>query len=199
MISKITALSSKWKAYKENLRATRPGLYQVVDIVEVVTVALSMALLIRYFIVMVSVVPSPSMEPTLMVKDRLFVNRLVYRVVSPHRGDIVVFKSPFGDGKDFVKRCVALPGENIRVVDGEIYINGKLLVFPGVNIQGDHSNFGPVQVPDGYYFMMGDNRANSYDSRFWYLSNVSPFISRNDIIGQAWVTFWPVTRMRVLK
>lgn len=183
----------RWEAYKDNLKLTSKLKYVVVDTAEVVIVALAMALAIRQFVIQTSVIPSPSMVPTLKVGDRLFLNKFIYRFSSPNRGDIVVFKSPFKDGKDYVKRCIGLPGENVRVIEGEVYINGKLLLLPGVDFQNDLSNFGPVDVPADSYFVMGDNRGNSLDSRFW------GFVPRKEVLGQALFTFWPISRMRHLK
>lgn len=192
MISYIRNKKSQWEAYKNTLKQTNRLVYHIVDLVEVVTVALSMALLVRHFIIQVSLVPTGSMIPTMQIKDRLFVNKLIYRVSDPHRGDIIVFDSPFNDGKDYVKRCIGLPGEKLEVKKGEVYINDRLLVLPGINVQNDYSYFGPVVIPAHSYFMMGDNRANSLDSRYW------GFVPRNHVQGKAIFTFWPITRMQAL-
>jgi signal peptidase I len=194
MFSKIKNYYHTWQAYKLDIKEKNSCLYFVIDIVEGLAYAVIVVLvIIRPFIVQVSVVPSPSMEPTLMVKDRLIVNKFIYRFTTPHRGDIVIFKSPFKDGKDYVKRCIGIPGDTLRIVDGDVYINNKLLIVPGTNIQFDTFNFSQITIPEEHYFVMGDNRANSYDSRFWGL------VPKKDIIGQALITFWPVTRMRPLR
>ena len=111
----------------------------------------------------------------------------------PTRGEIVVFKSPKGDGKDYVKRCIGLPNEEIEIKKGRVYVDGKELVLKGVEIRRDFSYFGPVIVPDGQYLMLGDNRSNSQDSRYW------GFVPKEDLLGKALFTFWPVSRMRLLK
>ena len=194
MFSKIKNYYHAWQTYKLDIKEKNSGLYFVIDIVEGLAYAVIVVLvIIRPFIVQVSVVPSPSMEPTLMVKDRLIVNKFIYRFTTPHRGDIVIFKSPFKDGKDYVKRCIGIPGDTLRIVDGDVYINNKLLIVPGTNIQFDTFNFSQITIPEEHYFVMGDNRANSYDSRFWGL------VPKKDIIGQALITFWPITRMRPLR
>jgi signal peptidase I len=198
MFSTLKNAHTKWESYKNNLKQTNRLKYRLVDTVEVIVVALAMALVIRHFVIQTSVIPSPSMVPTLMVEDRLFVNKFIYRFSPVQRGDIVVFDSPNGDGKDYVKRCVGLPGDNLRVIDGDIYINGKLLVFPGSTILQDQSNFGPVDVPQDSYFMMGDNRKNSYDSRFWGPNGLGGFVKKDHIKGKALFTFWPFSRMRPL-
>ncbi len=192
MFSALKDRYKSWEAYKNNLKQTNAVMYRIVDTVEVVTVALVMALIIRHFVLQTSVIPSPSMVPTLMVKDRLFVNKFIYRFTPVHRGDIVVFDSPLDDGKDYVKRCIGLPGETLEVKTGEVYINGKLLVLPGVNVQTDKSDFGPYTIPSDSYFMMGDNRGNSYDSRYWGALN------ERKLLGKAIFTFWPLYRMRPL-
>ncbi|NBV41467.1 signal peptidase I [bacterium] len=174
-----------------DLKTISPARYWVVEMVEAFSVALILALLIRHFIVMVSVVPTPSMVPTLNVGDRLFVNKFIYRFKDPDRGDIVVFKSVVDD-KDYVKRLIALPGETVELRRGIVYINGKELDFPGVNIQYDYDFQDPIVVPPGHYFVLGDNRSHSADSRVW------GFVPRGNMEGQATFTFWPINRMQVL-
>lgn len=185
----------RWHTYKRALKTQNRLLYTGVDLVETLLVALCLALLIRHFIIMTSLVPSESMVPTFLVKDRLFVNKFIYRFHEPERGDIVVFKSPNGDGKDYVKRLVGLPNDVLEVKKGDIYINGVPVIFSGVTVLFDYDYYGPVIVPEGHYFMMGDNRANSLDSRRW----TDPFVPRKDLKGKAWFTFWPISRMRVLR
>ncbi|MGE4169337.1 MAG: signal peptidase I [Candidatus Margulisiibacteriota bacterium] len=193
MIQAIKTKLKNWETYKKDLKAKSLVRYFLVDVVETVVVALAMALLIRTYIVQTSLVPTGSMIPTMMVGDRLFVNKFVYFFEKPKRSEIVVFKSPFHDGKDYVKRCIGLPGETVQLIDGELYINGKLTTLPGVNIQNDGANYGPITVPADSYFMLGDNRANSLDSRYW------GFVPSQDLLGRAFFTFWPLDRMQVLR
>jgi len=184
---------SKWQAYKESLKEKNIWVYRAVDLTEMVGVAVVIALLVRALIIQHSVVPTGSMIPTLMIKDHLFVNKAIYYFKSPERGDIVVFRSPMKDGKDYVKRCVGLPGDVLEVRRGDIYINNQLLVFPGVQVRNDYSFYGPTTVPQGHFFMMGDNRGDSFDSRFW------GFVPKKDILGKAWFNFWPLSRVHVLR
>lgn len=183
----------KWKAYKENLKKNNYALYQVVDWVESIVVALILALIIRQFAFQTSEVMSGSMIPTLLVKDRVIVNKIVYRYYGDlKRGDVVLFRSPISP-QDFIKRLVALPGEEIKVRNGFLYINGKPIDQSRWNLQWDSSNFGPVKVPQGQYFFMGDNRPDSYDSRFW------GSVPKSRIIGKAELIIWPPLRVRMLR
>jgi len=182
---------ARWINFKAQIKSQSVLKYWVVEGIESISFALIFALLIRHFIVMVSVVPTTSMVPTLKVGDRLLVNRMVFRFREPQRGDIVVFKSVVDD-RDYVKRLIALPGETIEVRKGIVYINGQEISFPGVNIQYDYDFQDPVTVPPNHFFMMGDNRANSADSRIW------GFVPRANLEGTAWFTFWPIDRMQPL-
>ena len=183
----------QWETYKAHLKENQKAKYWVLDTLESILVAGILALIIRTYVIQTSVVPSGSMIPTLEINDRLFVNKFIYRFKQPKRGDIVVFSSPMHDGKDYVKRCIGMPGETLEMRQGIVYIDGKELVLPGINIQRDDSFFGPVYIPKGCYLMLGDNRSNSYDSRYW------GFVKEEDVLGEALFTFWPFDRMRVLE
>jgi signal peptidase I len=159
----------------------------------ILVVAVVAAILIRSFVVQPFFIPSGSMEPTLKIGDRVLVNKLSYDFHSVHRGDIVVFTKPpndFSPGvKDLIKRVIGLPGESISAQNGEIDINGRPLheswLPRGVTTQ----NFGPVVIPKGRYFMMGDNRGDSADSRVF-----GPVPSKL-FIGRAFALVWPLSRL----
>jgi len=191
-ISRFRQSYGRWLSYKQNLKQINKVKYWFVDTVESIVVAGVMALIIRTYVLQTSIVPSGSMIPTLMINDRLFVNKFIYYFTDPERGDIVVFRSPMNDGKDYVKRCIGMPGDVLEVRHGVVYINNKELILPGINIQKDDSFFGPIFIPTGHYVMLGDNRSNSFDSRYW------GFVKRDDVLGEALFTFWPFSRMRVL-
>lgn len=184
--------SRSWSKYKTQLRSENLFKYLVVEIIETVFVALPLALIIRKYIIMTSVVPTPSMVPTLNIGDRLFVNKFVYHFTHPKRGDIVVFRSE-DDTKDLVKRCIGLPGETISIKSGNVYINDRIVILPGINIQRDRYNMSETIIPNNQYFMMGDNRGNSLDSRFFGM------VVEDQLRGKAWFTFWPLDRMRLLR
>jgi signal peptidase I len=170
-------------------------------------------LLIRTFVAQAYNIPSGSMKPTLLVGDFILVNKLVYRFSEPQRGDIVVFKYPIDPNIDFIKRIIALPGEEVEVRNNQVFINGKPLplievgrgeenglrkvIYEEVLPEGkkhkvqfyedfpfSKRDFGPVVVPPNHYFVMGDNRDNSEDSRYW------GFVTRENIVGKAFVIYF---------
>ncbi len=168
-------------------------------------IALLIALFVRTFVVQAFKIPSGSMEETLLVGDHILVNKFIYGVKVPYfrntlipvsdpqRGDIVVFIYPEDRRKDFIKRIIAVEGDRVEIRDKKIYINGKLyqdnvgiyrdeVIYPR-SVQ-PRDNYGPVKVPEGYVFTMGDNRDHSLDSRFW------GFVSVDDILGKAFLIYW---------
>lgn len=165
------------------------GLFR--EYIEAILVALIAALLIRTFVAQAFRIPSGSMIPTLLVGDQLLVDKVAYRFRPPARGDIVVFKYPGDESRDFIKRIIGLPGDIVEVRARAVYINGAPLneryAFHDVL---DHmhiiprDDFGPVTVPPDKYFVMGDNRENSQDSRFW------GFLERDKVIGRAFILYW---------
>lgn len=167
--------------------------------------------IIRPFFVQPFKIPSGSMRMTLIEGDRLFVNKLEYGPLvpfttyrlpgytKPKRGDVIVFKYPVTRDKDFIKRLIAFGGETVEIRDGRVYIDGKEIVDgPIANIyyynMGDYAQPGmKVKVPEGQYFVMGDNSASSHDSRFW------GFVPQGLLIGKADFIFWPANRFRWIK
>lgn len=144
---------------------------------------------VRPFVLEAFYIPSESMLPTLEVGDRVFVNKLVYSVSEPERGDIVVFESVGGGDETLIKRVVGLPGDTIAVRSGTLYVNGEPQQEPYLSRQPlDESFYGPILVPPGDVFVMGDNRANSADSR------VFGSVPKENIKGEAFLRFWPPER-----
>ncbi len=148
---------------------------------------------VRPFIVAAYWVPTESMVPTLLVGDRVFANKFIYRFAEPERGDIVVFEDVEGGEDDLIKRVVAIPGDRVRVNAGVLKVNGEFQEEPYVKPQFPDGNiYGPEKVPEGYVFVMGDNRGNSADSRVFGLLPIE------NIEGEAFVRFWPPSRIGLL-
>ncbi|MBE0426741.1 MAG: signal peptidase I [Nitrospirae bacterium] len=172
---------------------------------EAIITALILALLIRTFVVQAFKIPSGSMIPTLLIGDHILVNKFIYgtkipftdKVIlvfrKPERGDIIVFKYPENPKKDFIKRGIAIGGDIIEGRNKVVYINGKSIEEPYVrhydrNIRpggfDPRDNFGPLVVPEGKVFVLGDNRDQSYDSRYW------GFVDLKDVKGTAFIIYW---------
>ncbi len=129
------------------------------------------------------------MLPVLEDQDRLFINKIAYRVGEVHAGDVVVFQYPRDHAKSYIKRVIALPGDRIRIDQGQVVVNGKLLMEPYLQSRFADDRSQPEMVlPPGEYFVMGDNRKDSYDSRYW-----GPLPS-SYIVGRAFVRMWPPSR-----
>ena len=166
----------------------------LIEWVIVLVVALGVAVLMRTFVVQTFYIPSGSMEPTLNIGDRILVDKLSYHLHAVHRGDIIVFAKPPDEQlepgiNDLVKRVIGLPGETISGENGRVYINGKPLAEPWLPKGVVTSNFGPVKIPKNYYFVMGDNRGFSEDSRVF-----GP-ISGSLIVGRVVLRIWPLSHI----
>lgn len=178
---------------------------------EAIAIAVLIALFLRAYVVQAFKIPSGSMLPTLLVGDYLLVNKFIYgteipftdktvlTLRKPERGDIIVFKYPKDPARDFIKRIVALGGDTVESVDKHIFVNGQPVEASYVQYTdpivepanpdapgdtGKRDNFGPVKVPEGKLFVMGDNRDNSHDSRFW------GFVDMADVRGKAFIIYW---------
>ena len=150
------------------------------------------ATLIVTFGVQVARVDGLSMAPTLEDHDRLIVNKLVYEIGEPRPGDIVMLYYPLNPEKMFVKRVIAKEGDTVRIQDGHVYVNDLPLHDDYVPAEfRSHDDWGPQVIPEGYYFVMGDHRNNSSDSRHW------GFVPKRYIIGKVQLRWWPVPTARV--
>ncbi|MBW2062416.1 MAG: signal peptidase I [Deltaproteobacteria bacterium] len=175
------------------------------EYLEVIIAAIILALFIRTFTVQAFKIPSGSMEPTLKVGDHIMVNKFIYGIrlpvvhktiipiKDPQRGDMIVFVFPLDPSKDFIKRVVAVAGDTVEVRDKKLYINGKQALDDhayygrlgaGTTMVSPRDNFGPITVPEGAVFVMGDNRDHSYDSRFW-----GP-VDLKAVKGKAFIIYW---------
>jgi signal peptidase I len=172
---------------------------------ESIIIAIILALIIRTFLVQAFKIPSGSMEDTLAIGDHILVNKFLYgskipftdkrilKIRDPRRGDVIVFEYPEDPSKDFIKRVIGTPGDVIEEKDKQVYVNGQPYVNPHEvhkekdlipREQNPRDNFGPVKVPEDSYFVMGDNRDRSYDSRFW------GFVKNPKIKGLAFIKYW---------
>jgi len=171
-------------------------LREVKEWAQSIAVALLMTLVIRTYVVQAFKIPSGSMRPTLMEGDKLFVSKYLYRFKPPQRGDIIVFKYPQDMKKDFIKRLVASEGETVEIRDGKILVDGKPLEDLGTFGKFYYYNHDPfggpyekIRVPKDSYYVLGDNSANSTDSRFW------GFVPKKNIVGKAIFRWWPPRRI----
>ena len=160
---------------------------------EALIIAVVLALVIRTFVIQAFVIPSGSMLPTLRIGDYVLVNKFIYAFRSIQRGDIVVFKFPKDETQDFIKRVVGLPGETVEVRDKQVFIDGRPLSEPYAvyaDPQGNRAlewyQSGPVVIPAGHLFVMGDNRDNSLDSRAWGL------LEEAKVVGKATVVYFSI-------
>jgi signal peptidase I len=154
--------------------------------------AVFIALVVNVFVAQAMVVLGPSMQPILYYNERILVDKLIYKFLhGPRRGDIVVIDIP-GEDVPLIKRVVALPGETIEVRDGQVFIDGKMLEESWPT-QAGGPNYGPIVVPPLYIFVLGDNRANSRDSR-----TVGP-LAIDQVVGRARLIYWPPEEMKVLR
>lgn len=165
---------------------------EVWDWTRSILIAVVLALLIRLFLFEVFVVEGRSMYPTLLETERLMVNKLVYRIDEPKLGDIVVFE--FEPGRDFIKRIIGMEGDKVEIIKGRVYINNTLLDEPYLLQDMDVYDYGPVEVPPGYLFLLGDYRENSMDSRDPRVG----FISEEHLKGRAFLIFWPPWEARLI-
>jgi len=166
------------------------------EAIETIVWSLVIALLIIYFVVQSFYIPSSSMEPTLVPGERVLVAKFYYLITEPQRGDIIVFRYPFDDRKNLIKRVIGLPGEKIKISNGMIYVNGEPLQGDKyVRTYYDYGFYGEGEktVPEDSYFVLGDNSINSDDSRFW------GYVPRKNILGRAFLIYWPLTHITILK
>ncbi len=161
---------------------------EILDWVVVIATAVAIAFVIDHFIITNSYIPSSSMEQTIMKNDKVIGLRAAYWFSSPKRGDIVIFLYPDDESKNYIKRVIGEPGDKVEIRDGLVYINDseEPLVEPYVNGEPTGS-YGPYQVPEGCYFMLGDNRNVSADSRFWN----HPYVEEDKILAKALFRYYP--------
>ncbi len=172
---------------------------------EAIVIAVLLALFIRTFVVQAFKIPSGSMLPTLQIGDHLLVSKFLYGIKMPFtgtllvpfkkvaQGDVVVFRFPKDRSVDYIKRVIGTPGDTVEIRDKKVFVNGKPIVDLHAHItsatildtkSSPRDNLGPILVPEDRIFVMGDNRDNSYDSRFW------GFVDQKDVLGKAFILYW---------
>ncbi|MEM8808344.1 MAG: signal peptidase I [Cyanobacteria bacterium P01_G01_bin.38] len=165
-----------------------------IESLQTIGLSLFIALGMRQFVAEARYIPTGSMEPTLQVNDRLVIEKISYRLNPPQQADIIVFLPPaelFGPDQKrqaFIKRVIGLPGDEVQVTEGQVFVNGDALEEDYIKAPPDYQ-WGPEIVPDASYLVLGDNRNNSVDSHVW------GYVSQKDIIGRAAVRFWPPNRL----
>jgi signal peptidase I len=182
--------TSQEESPRERRRASKRG-GGVIEFLVILLVSFALVFgFVRPFVVEAFYIPSESMVPTLRVGDRVLVNKFIYRFTEPERGDIVVFESVEGGKEDLIKRVVGVPGDKISVRGGRLFVNGEPQRERYVNKKfPDSSSSAPTTVPEGHVFVMGDNRANSRDSRYFGA------VPKEKIEGEAFLRFWPPDRI----
>jgi signal peptidase I len=172
----------------ERENKTNQGAFTLRELLQSVLVALFLVVIIKTFIAQLFWIPSRSMEPILLINDRIIVTKFSYWYEEPQRGDIIVFRFPKDTSKHLVKRVIGMGGEIISIRNNQVYINGKLLDEPYINNE-KYQDFGPVVVPDDHYFVLGDNRDSSEDSRSW------GYVPARLVVGKAQYRYWPLSRV----
>ena len=162
----------------------------IIDTIETILLAMILFLAINALSARVRV-ENVSMKPTLEPGEFLLINRVSYKLGDPHIGDIIVFHAPGVSDMDYIKRVIGLPGDEVRVTDGTIYVNDQPLYESYISESPNYS--GTWNVPEGEYFVLGDNRNNSSDSHLW------GFVPAEDIVGRALLIYWPINQVNLLR
>lgn len=197
----------------KNEKASSP-LRELLSWIEVIAIAVILALLLNNFVIVNATVPTGSMENTIMPGDRLLGLRLTYLFSDPQRGDIVVFKYPVDESVNYIKRIIGLPGETVEIRDSKVYINGSETPLEEDYLKEewvDVNDGFTFQVPEDCYLMMGDNRNDSSDARYWAGEALKEglaatpeeaesycYVHRDKILGKAYVRYWPLNKISYL-
>lgn len=197
----------------KNEKASSP-LRELLSWIEFIAIAVILALLLNNFVIVNATVPTGSMENTIMPGDRLLGLRLTYLFSDPQRGDIVVFKYPVDESVNYIKRIIGLPGETVEIRDSKVYINGSETPLEEDYLKEewvDVNDGFTFQVPEDCYLMMGDNRNDSSDARYWAGEALKEglastpeeaesycYVHRDKILGKAYVRYWPLNKISYL-
>lgn len=169
---------------------------EIAGLIGTMVMAAAVVFLLKEFIIINAYIPTSSMENTIQPDDRVIGNRLAYLVREPERGDIVIFKYPDDETQLFVKRVIGLPGEKVTVEEAKVYVNGKLLEEDYLKEEWTLGN-GPYtfEIPEGSYLVLGDNRNNSKDARYWD----ETYVAEDKILGEAVFRYWPFDSIGMLE
>lgn len=177
---------------KNGGEARKAILREIKEDVILLVCTIAVVLALNSFVIINAKIPSASMENTVMEGDRIFGLRLAYLFDDPARYDIIIFRYPDDEEVLFIKRIIGLPGESVLIRDGKVYIDeSEVALDDSFCPEVPEGNYGPYLVPEGHYFVMGDNRQHSNDSRFWD----NHFVSADQIVGQAGLRYWPISKL----
>ena len=169
---------------------------EIISWLQIIVAAVVIALVLNNFVIANSRVPTGSMENTIMSRSRVIGSRLAYLKDDPQRGDIVIFHYPDDESIYYVKRVIGLPGETVMSEDGKVYINGSDTPLDEPYLaEPMEGSYGPYTVPEGCYFMLGDNRNNSRDARFWE----NKYVKKDKIIAKVLFCYYPISRFGAMK
>ena len=169
---------------------------EIISWLQIIVAAVVIALVLNNFVIANSRVPTGSMENTIMSRSRVIGSRLAYLKDDPQRGDIVIFHYPDDESIYYVKRVIGLPGETVMSEDGKVYINGSDTPLDEPYLaEPMEGSYGPYTVPEGCYFMLGDNRNNSRDARFWE----NKYVKKDKIIAKVLFCYYPISRFGAVK
>ncbi|MGM0502205.1 MAG: signal peptidase I [Bacillota bacterium] len=163
----------------------------VEDFLEAIAIAVVISIVLIIFVIQAFYIPSESMLPTLKPGDRILVNKFIYYFRKPKRQEIIVFKYPVDPQRRFVKRLIAGPGDKVKIKAGQVFVNGEKIKEEYL-LENSYTDFPEIKVPADNYFVLGDNRNNSEDSRYW------GFVPEENIVGQPLIIFWPLNRIRII-
>ena len=186
------------KVYKQSKKNVRKKYVivkrEVFNWIKLITCAIVVAYVISNYVIINATVPTSSMEPTIMRGDRMIGFRLAYKFDEVERGDIIIFKYPCDHSQKFVKRVIGMPGEYIEIINGMVYISNsedesyKRQLDEDYLLEMPIGNMDKIQIPEDSYFVMGDNRNDSHDSRYW----TDQFVTEDEILGKAIMVYWPL-------
>ena len=186
------------KFFKELKNQSRPKtvFMEMFSYIKIFSAAILIAFVLTRCVIVNAETPTSSMENTIMTGDRVIGNRFAYSFSDPQRFDIIIFRYPDDESQLFIKRIIGLPGETVEIRDGKIYLNGSDEPLEDVQTKETMvGSFGPYTVPENSYFVMGDNRNDSKDSRYW----TNTFVTKDEILGKAIFRYWPISEFKILE